>query len=857
MLAWAICLPAAFAQGYRFAPDPPGVVSAFQVESDQPATASDGIKYLVAADQVLLTGARPLWHRTTSYRVVDERGLEEGGQFSLTYQPTYQQVEIHAIDVVRDGQRLDRRQASRIDELRRESGLESRLLDGRLTVTVTVPDLRVGDTVTYRYSVIGDNPVFKGGYHDSYSARFGVPLGLRLVSFRYPQALSLQSQVADGFETTQRDEGNTRTLEASMRNLAAVSEEENTPSSYNPYGRIEVSTAADWRDVVGWALPLYPRTFVDRSELMAVSSRLRLDRADPMGSALRAVAFVQGEVRYTGLDMGTNSHAPNRPELVLARRFGDCKDKATLLIALLSEVGIPADPVLVNTEQKAAVAGRLPSPLAFNHVIVRARLQGRDIWIDPTLERERGDFQSRRSLPFGYGLPIQTGANALVRIPDLLPDAPQVDVRQSIKLGVNGEQLSADFAVATDYRQGFADDVRKAFSMDGPEKVGKSYLNYMQGYYEGLRAQAMPNAGERDASFNVQEQYRLDWKKSEATIFGIVFFQILDWLPKIADQERHSPLALGGPRYGRQTIRTTLADGWSIDPQRDRIATAFFRFERSVSVDGSELVIVSTWQRYADEIPAAEVAKIRPELARIRELLQYDVDLEPESPWLSSKPRDWLWPLAVLPLTILLLGVAWLLRRRFALAGMLYRPRVTVQGFMARGGIGALGAILVWCAIAMDASFELGSRATNEGRPGFLAGMALALLVGLGVRWFIWVGATQLAFRLLGQRLAFGSLWRVSGWASVPMIALSLAAAAALKFDFSSLADKGVPTPAQLPGLIIAVALMVAGVAWTLVAMINGYAALAGIRRRRALAAWAIAGAFLLPFAILFFVLKA
>lgn len=849
-------MPAAFAQGYRFAPDPPGVASAFQVESEQLPTAADGMKYLVAADQVLLTGVRPRWHRTISYRVADERGLEDGGQFSLTYQPAYQQVEIHAIDVVRDGQRLDRRQASRIDELRRESDLESRLLDGRLTVNVTIPDLRVGDTVTYRYSVIGDNPVFKGGYHDGYTARFGVPLGLRQVSFRYPKTLSLHSRVADGFEMKLRDEGDTRTLEASMSNLGAVSEEENAPSSYNPYGRIEVSTAGGWEDVVGWALPLYPRTFVDRSGLAALSSRLRLDRADPTGSALRAVAFVQGEIRYTGLDMGANSHAPNRPELVLARRFGDCKDKATLLIALLSEAGIPADPVLVNTEQRAAVARRLPSPLAFDHVIVRARLEGREVWIDPTLERERGDFGSRRSLLFGYGLPIQAGAAALVRIPDLLPDAPQVDVNQSITLGADGERLSADFVVTTDYRQGFADDVRKTFSREGPENVGKSYLNYMQAYYEGLRAPAMPNAAERDASFNVREEYRLDWEKKDATVFGIVFFQILDWLPKIADQKRHSPLALGGPRYGRQTIRTALADGWSIQAQKDKIATPFFRFERAVSVEGNELVIVSTWQRYADEIPAAEVGKIRREVARVRELLEYDVDLLPEPASLFGKSGDWLWPLAVLPSTILLLGIAWLLRRRFAMAGMLYRPRVTIQDFVAKGHIGVLGTILVWCAIIVDAWYETGSRMTDAAGPWSVLMGAPAFFVALGVRWFIWVGAFQLAFRMLGHRLAFGSLWRVSGWASVPMIGFLVAAAAALKFDFSSLADDAVPGPEQMPGLIVALLLMISGIAWTTISLINGYAALAGIRRRRALAGWAIAAACLLPFMILFLALK-
>jgi len=849
-------MPVALAQGYRFAPDPPGVVSAFQVESDQLATASDGMKYLVAADQVLLTGVRPRWHRTVSYRVVDERGLEEGGQFSLNYQPIYQQVEIHAIDVVRDGQRLDRRHASRIDELRRESDLESRLLDGRLTINVTIPDLRVGDTVTYRYSVLGDNPVFKGGYHDVYAARFGVPLGLRHVSFRYPKTLALQSRVAEGFETKLRDEGGMRTLEASKRNLGAVSEEENAPSSYNPYGRIEVSTAANWGDVVGWALPLYPRTFSDRSELTALAARLQLDRADPMGSALRAVAFVQGEIRYTGLDMGANSHAPNRPELVLARRFGDCKDKATLLIALLSEAGILADPVLVNTQQRAAVAKRLPSPLAFDHVVVRARLQGKEIWIDPTLERERGDFGNRRSLPFGYGLPIQSGATALVRIPDLLPDAPQVDVNQSITLGVDGERLSADFVVATDYRQGFADDVRKTFSMEGAEKVGKSYLNYMQGYYEGLRAPAMPNASERDASFNVQEKYRLDWEKQDATVFGIVFFQILDWLPKIADQERHSPLALGGPRYGRQTIRTTLADGWAIQAQQQKIATSFFRFERIVSVEGNELVIVSTWQRYADEIPAAEVGNIRREVARIRELLQYDVDLFPEPVSLFGRPGEWSWPLAALFSTILLLGIAWPLRRRFAMAGMLYRPRATIQGFVTGEHIGRLGTILMWLVIVVDAWYEAGSRVTKGEGPWAVLIEAPTFFVALGVRWFVWVGAVQLAFRMLGHKLAFVSLWRVSGWASLPMLGFWIVAAAVLKFDFSSLADDAVPGPEQLPGLIVVALLMVSGAVWTLISMMNGYAALARIRRRRVLAGWAIASACLLPFTILFLALK-
>src|SRR5690606_9998497 len=126
------------------------------------------------------------------------------------------------------------------------------------------------------------------------------------------------------------------------------------------------STLADWPAVARWARPLYPARFTDRVLARELAARLRLDAADPQGSMERAIAFVQGEIRYTAIDMGSNSFAPNPPETTLDRRFGDCKDKTTLLVALLAEAGIDAEPVLVNTFARAAVKDRLPSPLAFD-----------------------------------------------------------------------------------------------------------------------------------------------------------------------------------------------------------------------------------------------------------------------------------------------------------------------------------------------------------------------------------------------------------------------------------------------------------------------------------------------------------
>ncbi|MFX8207373.1 transglutaminase domain-containing protein, partial [Acinetobacter baumannii] len=86
---------------------------------------------------------------------------------------------------------------------------------------------------------------------------------------------------------------------------------------------------------------------------------------DPEARLLAALRFVQREVRYLGIEMGANSHAPHPPETVLPRRYGDCKDKTLLTLTLLGRLGIPASPALVHTTERQAAAERLPTPWAF------------------------------------------------------------------------------------------------------------------------------------------------------------------------------------------------------------------------------------------------------------------------------------------------------------------------------------------------------------------------------------------------------------------------------------------------------------------------------------------------------------
>src|SRR5262249_9186773 len=172
-----------------------------------------------------------------------------------------------------------------------------------------------------------------------------------------------------------------------------------------------------WADVVRWALPLYRPSEPLSAELQAQIERWRSSFAQAEDRLIAALAFVQDEVRYTGIELGPYSHQPTPPSIVFGRRFGDCKDKALLLSTVLKRLGIEASPALVNSESRQTIADEQPSPHAFNHVIVVAELDGKRYWFDPTLSPQRGKLAVRYNPSYGFALLIRAGQSDIVSIP--------------------------------------------------------------------------------------------------------------------------------------------------------------------------------------------------------------------------------------------------------------------------------------------------------------------------------------------------------------------------------------------------------------------------------------------------------
>jgi cellulose synthase operon protein C len=155
-----------------------------------------------------------------------------------------------------------------------------------------------------------------------------------------------------------------------------------------PY--LHASSFASSAAVSHWYADLVTQALhgADRDPALARMA-VKLKGATPRGTVENVFRYASDKIRYVGLEFGIHSLRPHDASEVLARRFGDCKDKATLIVALLRLSGIDAQVALVRT----ASGGRLHDPIAslgvFDHAI--AYIPAHKLWLDATQRHHQMD----------------------------------------------------------------------------------------------------------------------------------------------------------------------------------------------------------------------------------------------------------------------------------------------------------------------------------------------------------------------------------------------------------------------------------------------------------------------------------
>jgi len=337
------------------------------------------------------------------------------GNLSIAWNPAAGAPTVHAIRVYRDGQVRDILKDGSFEVLRREQQLEAAMLDGLLTAVLRVPDLRVGDELEVSLTTTAVDPTLGP---DSAGLLLLPPEpmpGRHLLGLSWEQGQKPNLKLTPEMAAAANEGANG--LRLSFDNPAARPAPQGAPARYGWQRVVEYSDFADWPSVSRRFAPLYAKAArLDASSpLKEEARRIAAAASDPLARASAALRLVQQEVRYVYVGLDGGNLAPASPADTWQRRYGDCKGKTALLLALLAELGISAEPVLAsNNGADDGLDQHLPNPVFFDHVLVRAHIEGRDYWLDGTLPPVA--VPSLVPLvPYRWVLPLTASGSAIVR----------------------------------------------------------------------------------------------------------------------------------------------------------------------------------------------------------------------------------------------------------------------------------------------------------------------------------------------------------------------------------------------------------------------------------------------------------
>ena len=573
--------------------------------------------------------------RRKAIKIISEAGVQDGSEISIKFDPSYEQLIFHNIQVIRVNEVFDKLQREKIKVIQQETELDRHIYDQSLSAILLLEDIRKGDIIEYSYTIKGFNTIFKGRYADVYDVGFTVPVYNLYYKMVVPKGRQITIKNSQTNLQPIIKEFNTETIyEWKLANLTSLHVQDNLPSWYDPYPMIMVSEYKSWKEVNDWAMSLFP-SFTKKSPILEEKiNEIRLRDTNPEKRVLASLRFVQDDIRYMGIEMGENSHKPFSPDKVLRQRFGDCKDKSYLLCTMLRAMGIDASPVMINSTYKKTINGWLPAPTAFDHVTVQVKLLGRIFYFDPTISFQRGNLKDISYPDYQLGLVISDKTTALTSIP--LQDNGFVKVKEVFTIpDMIGD---ANLKVVTVYSGSFADDIRHSFNNSSNHQLLNQFQEYYASYFEKIRGDSLDfKDDETTGVFTTFEYYTVPdiWKieggKKKAEFESFVISGILQ-RPK--DVNRRMPFRIRFPAWYQEDVEIHVPEEWNAKEYSDEVACEEFSIKTKFSYAAKKFLLQYEYKSNRDNVSPDQTQSFLDKYSLAYKALPYELT------WDNNETKD-------------------------------------------------------------------------------------------------------------------------------------------------------------------------------------------------------------------------
>lgn len=582
------------------------------------------------------------------FRINNDNGATSLGYYPVTYDPATEQVRFLSAHVVHaDGSSADAPEAD--DALLQQSVGYETFYNVR-NKYVTMPTMRAGDFVEIAYRVLpttleslygdyfGDLDTF-GGTAPTLLQKYIVispankPLYSHTVRFTGQQSKTSR----DGqtiYEWSARD------LPAELQEPLAVPEIERVPY-------VSVSAFQTWDQFAAWYRHLIRDTFVMDTELKDTVARLiagKTSEADKVDAIYR---WVIQNTHYVALEFGIHGYRPYPVTQVFHRRFGDCKDKASLLIAMLHQAGIESEFVLVRIRDLGLVDPTIPSVADFDHAIVY--VPDMKLYLDGTAE-----YNGTRELPAGdqraFVLRIPVAADLAAATGTAQAVAARLTTGDPLAPVVTGEQPATTNVVTRSLNGQLDADGNLHFSMDlvvtgdrAPQlRQALELPDRQTGALQAMLRDRLPGitvvsaSVQNDNDWNQPLEVRLEGSIPRfATRNGptlLVPRQILprSWVPDLAALgSRSTDLLAGPPEIVIEEMHLALPAGYQAQslPAPTQLAQPFAGFQADAALNGPTLTLRSRIETRQPLIPPSAYAPFRAFWAQVDATLGHPIVL--------------------------------------------------------------------------------------------------------------------------------------------------------------------------------------------------------------------------------------
>ncbi|MGH9407635.1 MAG: DUF3857 domain-containing protein, partial [Terriglobia bacterium] len=478
--------------------------------------------------------------------------------------------------------------------------------DIRIKVLVA-PQLQVGDAVEFQYTRAIRTPYMAGNFWADYSLDRANPITAATVVLDVPASRKLTFKSDPCFPFTVKKENGRKQYRWQIAKL-------DPPKSFRAYRPplFAASTLSSWKQVADWYTNLQSDGTRITPEIQALAAKLTAGQTTPEQKVDAIYGYVSEKIRYVALEFGIGGYQAHAAGVVLASGYGDCKDKSDLLATLLAAAGIKAYPALVNAVA-SEIEPAVPMPSQFDHVMTVVPLNGKDLWLDSTMETAPPGVLSPAVLG-KQALLIEPGFDRLVSVPDAPPTPQQSGSTVTGSIDAAGKLTLKDSNQVGGIAGVFW---RQVFRLQDKNQLANVVKRLSQLQVPGANASDWSSSDPDDLSSPFKYQYTLTrpafldlLQKNESIRLPVLFIAPNSWRNQIAQAEQETKdqakagkssgcatnppqdIRLYGPLENQETLNLAIPANYRVDlPEPIQVERPFGTYSSSYRFDHGHLEV--------------------------------------------------------------------------------------------------------------------------------------------------------------------------------------------------------------------------------------------------------------------------